>query len=49
MLELFTGLVIFFLKCPTARLAPSTTEDSMKFENYFLVAPISHRCEIMLC
>ncbi|KAL3445280.1 cytochrome P450 [Aspergillus insuetus] len=48
MLELFTGLVVFFLNCPKARLSPDTTDESMEFENYFLVAPKEHCCKITL-
>lgn len=31
-----------------ATLAPSTTEQSMDMENYFLIAPVSHKCEIVI-
>jgi hypothetical protein len=31
-----------------ARLARSCTDDSMEMENYFLIAPKSHHCEITL-
>jgi hypothetical protein len=32
----------------TVRLAPSPTPESMEFENFFLIAPKAHRCDIML-
>ena len=46
--ELMLGAFVFFKTCATARLAPSTTDSSMDFENYFLIAPRSHKCEILL-
>ena len=46
--ELLLGTFVFFKTCPTARLAASTTDESMEIENYFLIAPKSHRCEIVL-
>ena len=48
MLELTLGVFRFFKECPHAKLAASTTEESMEIENYFLIAPKSHRCEIYL-
>ncbi|EXJ89646.1 hypothetical protein A1O3_02713 [Capronia epimyces CBS 606.96] len=38
----------FFRKCKGAQLASSTTDESMTPENYFLIAPKSHKCEIVL-
>ncbi|WPB05599.1 uncharacterized protein RHO25_010252 [Cercospora beticola] len=38
----------FFRRCPGSQRAPSTTEESMELENFFLIAPRAHRCEIML-
>lgn len=48
MLELLLGTFLFFKQCPTAVLSPTTTNESMEFENYFLIAPKSHRCEVQL-
>ena len=48
MLELVLGVFAFLKRCPDASIAPSTTDESMDFENYFLVAPKSHRCAIEL-
>jgi hypothetical protein len=47
-MELALAAVRFFQEFRNARLAPETTPDSMEFENYFLVAPKSHRCNIIL-
>lgn len=38
----------FFRQCKGARLCPSATGKSMKMENFFLVAPQGHKCEITL-
>jgi cytochrome P450 len=48
MMELMLGVFVFFKTCPKAKLAASTTDASMAIENYFLIAPKSHRCEITL-
>ncbi|KAJ9665637.1 hypothetical protein H2201_004329 [Coniosporium apollinis] len=48
MLELLLGTFLLFKQCPAAVLSPTTTDESMEFENYFLIAPKSHRCEIQL-
>lgn len=46
-MELRLGVCQFFRKIPHARLAPSTSEKSMEMENFFLIAPRSHKCEIL--
>lgn len=46
--ELRLAAAGFFRHCKGARLAPSTTASSMEMENFFLIAPKSHRCEILL-
>ena len=48
MLELQLGIATFFKECPTARILPSTTDESMEFINYFLIAPKGGKCEIIL-
>lgn len=47
-MELRLAVAEFFRTLPGVRLAPSVTEESMALENYFLIAPASHRCEITL-
>lgn len=46
MLELTMVTFRFLKECPTAELCASTTPGSMEIENFFLIAPKSHRCEI---
>lgn len=46
MSELLLGTFLFFKQCPGAVLAPSATDAAMEMENYFLVAPKGHRCEL---
>tara|TARA_R110002003_G_scaffold206_28_gene15938 strand:+ start:9402 stop:10298 length:897 start_codon:yes stop_codon:yes gene_type:complete len=47
-MELRYAVAFFFRECKGVRLAPSTTPESMEFENFFLIAPKAHRCDIML-
>ena len=46
--ELLLGVFIFLKKCPNAVLAASATDSSMRMENYFLIAPKAHRCELTI-
>ncbi|TKA71971.1 hypothetical protein B0A49_05334 [Cryomyces minteri] len=46
MLELLLGAFTFLKQIPDATLSPTTTDESMEFENYFLIAPKSHCCQI---
>ncbi|PWY77260.1 sterigmatocystin biosynthesis P450 monooxygenase [Aspergillus sclerotioniger CBS 115572] len=46
-MELRLAAAEFFRECRGVRLAPSATWESMKPENYFLISPCGHRCEIM--
>ena len=48
MMELQLTIYTFMMECKGARLAPTTTDESMEIENYFLIAPKSHKCEISL-
>ncbi|KAF2025813.1 cytochrome P450 [Setomelanomma holmii] len=45
-MELRYAVAFFFRECRGIKLAPSTTPESMDFENFFLIAPKAHRCEI---
>ncbi|KAF2238297.1 cytochrome P450 [Viridothelium virens] len=47
-MELRLATVLFFRRNKGAKVSPSTTPESMEFQNYFLIAPISHRCMIQL-
>lgn len=47
-MELRLATAAFFRKCPKARLAPSTTPESMEIENAFLIAPVAHACKIVI-
>ncbi|KAH7317824.1 putative cytochrome P450 [Rhexocercosporidium sp. MPI-PUGE-AT-0058] len=44
--ELSLAAAKFFRECPTAVVR--TIDEDMELENYFLVAPRGHRCEILL-
>lgn len=47
-MELRLAAAEFFRKCAGARLAPSATPESMEMENFFLIAPVAHKCEILV-
>ncbi|KAL6169594.1 hypothetical protein ACJQWK_04607 [Exserohilum turcicum] len=47
-MELRYACAFMFRECAGVRLAQSTTPQSMEFENFFLIAPKAHRCEITL-
>ena len=47
-MELRLSVAEFFRRCPGARLAPSITPESMRLENFFLIAPAAHKCEITM-
>jgi len=47
-MELRLGAAEFFRQCKDAKLAPSTTANSMEMENFFLIAPQSHRCDVLM-
>ena len=47
-IELRLASALFFRSNKGARVSPSMTAESMEFENYFLMAPVSHKCMIKL-
>lgn len=47
-IEVVLGATTFFRECPTAKIAPTTTDEDMEFVNHFLIAPKHHKCEIIL-
>lgn len=46
-MELRLGATEFFRRCGDVRLAPSVSDKSMRPEQYFLIAPSAHKCEII--
>lgn len=46
-MELRLAAAEFFRECRGVKLAPSVTKESMGFENYFLIAPRGHMCEVV--
>jgi cytochrome P450 len=47
-MEMRLATTEFFRVCQGAMLAPSVTNDSMGMENYFLIAPVGHKCEVVV-
>ncbi|KAK6527789.1 hypothetical protein TWF694_004769 [Orbilia ellipsospora] len=46
MMELRLLAVVMLTLCPNAGLARTCTDESMEFENYFIIKPRSHRCDL---
>ncbi|KAL4916727.1 cytochrome P450 [Aspergillus aurantiobrunneus] len=46
-MELRLAAAEFFRECRGVKLAEETTPESMRPENYFLIAPAGHRCDIV--
>ncbi|KXH68548.1 cytochrome P450 [Colletotrichum salicis] len=47
-MELRMGAAVLFNKCPGLKLSSSTTDAMMEMGNFFVVAPIGHRCDVNL-
>lgn len=48
-MELRIATTLFFREWRgVARLAAETTNESMAMENYFLIAPAAHKCEVVI-
>ena len=48
MIELRVFVSVFFRECAGAKLAPSTTEKSMRVLDRFHIQPNSKRCEVII-
>ena len=42
------AIVLFFRECTGAKIAPTTTDETMEMENYFVITPKGHKCEVTL-
>ncbi|KAF2118511.1 cytochrome P450 [Lophiotrema nucula] len=47
-MELRYAVAFFFRECKGIKLGEKTTPESMEFENFFLIAPKAHRCEVTI-
>nr|XP_036577843.1 cytochrome p450 [Colletotrichum truncatum]KAF6784938.1 cytochrome p450 [Colletotrichum truncatum] len=47
-MELRLATAVFFRRCKGLKLAPGTTDESMEMENYFLISPRGHKCEVIM-
>ena len=47
-MEMRYAVALFFRECRGARLAPSSTSDTMSMEHYFLISPKAKRLNVML-
>ena len=48
MIEMRVFVATFFREFPGAKLAPSTTEESMRILDRFHIAPVTHRCDVIV-
>lgn len=47
-MELRYAAALLFRECRGLRLAASTTPESMELQNYFVIVPKGHKCEVTL-
>ena len=47
-MELRYATSLFFRECKGIQLALGTTPESMELENYFVIVPKAHKCEVTL-
>ncbi|KAF6838503.1 cytochrome p450 [Colletotrichum musicola] len=47
-MELRLATAVFFRKCRGAKLAEGMSDDVMEMQNFFLISPAGHRCEVTL-
>lgn len=47
-MELRCAVATFFWRYPKARLAPSTTDESMRPVYFFIINPQAHECRVLL-
>ncbi|GKT66358.1 cytochrome P450 [Colletotrichum tofieldiae] len=47
-MELRLATAVFFRNCRGARLADNMTEDMMEMQNFFLISPAGHHCDVTL-
>ncbi|KAM3068116.1 hypothetical protein ACMFMG_011165 [Clarireedia jacksonii] len=47
-MELLLASALFFKQCKGARIATTQTEEAMEMQNYFLIEPVGHKCEITM-
>ncbi|CAI6332173.1 unnamed protein product [Periconia digitata] len=45
-MEMRYAVAFMFRECKGLKLAPSTTPETMEFENFFLITPKGHRCDV---
>lgn len=47
-MELRLGTAVLFRKCKGLKIAPGTTDETMEMENFFMISPRGHKCEVTL-
>ncbi|KAE9578600.1 putative sterigmatocystin biosynthesis P450 monooxygenase [Colletotrichum fructicola] len=47
-MELRLATAVFFRNCRGVRLADNMTDDMMEMQNFFLISPVGHHCDVTL-
>ncbi|KAE9566370.1 hypothetical protein CGMCC3_g17481 [Colletotrichum fructicola] len=47
-MELRMGAALLFRKCPGLKLSTSMKDSMMDMENFFIIAPVGHQCDVTL-
>ncbi|OLN83762.1 putative sterigmatocystin biosynthesis P450 monooxygenase STCB-like protein 9 [Colletotrichum chlorophyti] len=47
-MQIRMAAALLFRECSSLRLASSTTDAVMEMENFFIITPVGHRCEVTL-
>lgn len=45
-MEMRYAVAFMFRECKGLKVAPTTTPETMEFENFFLITPKGHRCDV---
>ncbi|KXH33616.1 TRI11 protein [Colletotrichum simmondsii] len=47
-MELRLAVAVLFRECRDLRMAPVMTDEMMEMENFFMISPVGHKCEVTL-
>ncbi|KAJ0319110.1 hypothetical protein COL5a_010324 [Colletotrichum fioriniae] len=47
-MELRLAVAVLFRECRGLRMAPGMTDEMMEMENFFMISPVGHKCEVTL-
>lgn len=47
-MEMRLATTVLFRRCKGLRLAPGTNDETMEMENFFMINPRGHKCEVIM-